>query len=174
MSLDKFNDLELTRLLRNIIEEEGEDTQKKANDLLEEFSNLPSEHEFDESMKVHKKLLDKSLDRMLDQTQSFIRKIKIYYENEVSRYEGMVTNEFYTYSIDKFIDFAYDISRFLEDNSLDMSAMGITQSKVDDFNSKLFDLRDLNNSYLDKINTYKNKKTELIDNIKELIEKLSE
>lgn len=169
MSLEKYSDLELTRLLKNLLEGQKVETIEKGEFLLNEYNLLPSQYEFDLSMKEHKKQLEKVHNRMVDTTQKYIRKIKIFYEDEVSRYEGVIHNDFYNYSIDGFVDYAYEVSIFLEDNLYELSSLGIYQAKIDELNSELFDLKELNTTYQNKINKFIDSKNEIISKIKSMI-----
>ena len=172
MSLEKYSDLELSRLLRNLLDGQKSETIEKGESLLNEYNLLPSQYEFDLSMKEHKKQLEKVHNRMVDITQKYVRKIKIFYDEEVSKYEGVIHNDFYNYNIDSFVDYAYEVSRFLEDNLYELSSLGIYQAKIDEFNSELFDLKELNNVYLEKINIHNSLKIERINKIKDMINKL--
>ncbi len=172
MSLEKYSDLELSRLLRNLLDGQKSETIEKGESLLNEYNLLPSQYEFDLSMKEHKKQLEKVHNRMVDITQKYVRKIKIFYDEEVSRYEGVIHNDFYNYNIDSFVDYAYEVSRFLEDNLYELIELGINQTQIDEFNSNLFDLRELNTIYQNKLNKYTETKNNIINNIKNMINKL--
>ena len=169
MSLDKFTDLELTRILKNLLDEVNYPFSHIGKDLINQFNNLPTEYEFAESVKELKKQLEKVSNRMMNETQKYVRKIRIFYENDVSKYEGVVHNDFYTYTIENFVDYSYEVSRFLEDNSYELIELGINQTQIDEFNSNLFDLRELNTIYQNKLNKYTETKKNIINNIKNMI-----
>ena len=94
MSLEKYSDLELSRLLRNLLDGQKSETIEKGESLLNEYNLLPSQYEFDLSMKEHKKQLEKVHNRMVDITQKYVRKIKIFYDEEVSKYEGVIHKDY--------------------------------------------------------------------------------
>lgn len=172
MSLEKYSDLELSRLLRNLLEGQNAEIIAEGEILLSKFNQLQTQFEFEESLKIHKKQLNKVFDRMINKTQNYVRKIRIFYEDEVSKYEGVIHNDFYNYNIDSFVDYAYEVSRFLEDNLYELIELGINQTQIDEFNSNLFDLRELNTIYQNKLNKYTETKNNIINNIKNMINKL--
>lgn len=174
MNLDKYTELELTRLLRNLAEDQSEELVNQSDELIKQYNRLPSQFEFEDQTKEHKKHLDKHFDRMLDATQNYVRKIKVFYEDNTSAYDSVIHNNFYTFTIDKFIDYAYEVSKFLEDRTYELYSIGINQAKIDDFNSKLFDLRELNNTYLKKQQDYTATKSNIINEIKKIIINIQE
>lgn len=169
MSLDKFTDLELTRILKNLLNEVNYPFSHIGRDLINQFNNLPTEYEFAESVKELKKQLEKVSNRMMNETQKYVRKIRTFYDDDTSKYEGVIHNDFYSFEIDKFIDYSYEVSRFLEDNCYELMPAGINQTLIDNYNASLFDLRELNTIYQNKLNKYTETKKNIINNIKNMI-----
>lgn len=175
MNLENLTELELCRLLKSLILDRKDISHKYREDafeLINQFNLMPSSLEFDEIIKLEKKTLDKLYDKILDDTQSIVRKIKVFYEQEVSKYNEIINSNFYQLSIDKFIDYAYEVSGFLEDNSLDLVHIGIVQSNIDKYNAQLFDLKKLNLELNTKIEDWKTNRqailTKIINKIKDL------
>ena len=169
MSLEKYTDLELTRLLKSLILERNDISQRykeESFELINQFNLLPSVVEYEDIIRIERKTLDKLYDKLIEDTQNYVRKIRVYYEQEVSKYQESIHNNFYTYSIDEFIDYAYEVSKFLEDNSLDLVHIGINQANIDKFNAQLFDLKKLNNELTNKIKEWEENRKSILTNIK--------
>ncbi len=172
MSLEKFTELELCRLLKTLILDRKDISQgykEDAFELINQFNLLPTTLEFDDIIKHEKKTLDKLYDKLIDDTQNYVRKIKVFYEQEVSKYDHLIHNNFYDLTIDKFIDYAYDISVFLEDNHLDLVHIGIIQSNIDKYNAQLFDLKKLNIELNSKVGDWENNRNTILNRIKDKI-----
>ncbi len=176
MYLDKFSELELSRLLKNLVLDSDDislNYKEEAFELIDKFNTFPSTFEFEENIRSEQKVLDKMFGRLLDITQNFVRKIKVYFEDSVSTYDKVIHNNFYQLSIDKFIEYAYEVSKFLEDHQYELMHVGINQAKIDNYNAQLFDLRKINNEFIAKVKEYEDEKKIILDKIKFKIEELS-
>lgn len=177
MYLDKYTELELSRLLKNLVLEADDisaNYKEESFELIDKFNTFPSSIEFEENILSEKKILDKMFGRMLDITQNFVRKIKVFFEESISTYQNIIHNNFYQFSIDEFIDYAYEVSKFLEDHQYELMHVGINQAKIDNYNAQLFDLRKLNNDMISKVKEYEEEKKIILDKIKDKIIDLSE